>query len=73
MTNGRKQSGEGLEQLMIKAHSIICETWISVIMSCMASVALGYCCLVMMRQKTEVFSDDETEVFSDDETEDRSV
>ncbi len=42
--------------------------------------------LVMMRQKTEVFSDDEnrrqkslvmmrqkTEVFSDDETEDRSV
>ncbi len=34
----------------------------------------------MMRQKTEVFSDDETEVFSDetevfsdDETEDRSV
>ncbi len=58
---GRKQSGEGLEQLMIKAHSIICETWISVIMSCMASVALGYCCLVMMRQKTEVFSDDETE------------
>ncbi len=26
----------------------------------------------MMRQKTEVFSDDETEVFSDDETEDRS-
>ncbi len=35
---------------------------------------------MMMRQKTEVFSDetevfsdDETEVFSDDETEDRSV
>ncbi len=27
----------------------------------------------MMRQKTEVFSDDETELFSDDETEDRSV
>ncbi len=49
-----------LEQLMIKAYSIICETWSSVIMSCMASVALGYCCLVMMRQNTEVFSDDET-------------
>ncbi len=31
--------------------------------------------LVIMRQKTEVFSDEETEdrVFSDDETEDRSV
>ncbi len=47
---GRKKSGEGLEQLMIKAHRIICEAWISVIMSCMASVAL-----------VTVFSDDETE------------
>ncbi len=42
-------------------QSINCESWSSVIMSCMASVALGYCCLVMMRQKTQVFSDDETE------------
>ncbi len=36
---GRKKYGVGLEQLMIKAYSIICET--CVIMSCMASSGSG--------------------------------
>ncbi len=48
---GRKKYGEGLEQLMIKAYSIICETWSSVIMSCMASSGT----------ELLLFSDDETE------------
>ncbi len=41
----KKKVWRRLEQLMMKAHSIICETRSSVIMSCMSSVALGYCCL----------------------------
>ncbi len=58
---GRRQSGEGLEQLMIKAHNIICETWIGVMHELHSFSGSGLLCLVMMRQKTEVFSDDETE------------
>ncbi len=38
-----------MEQLMIKAHSIICETWSSVMHEhAWLPVALGYWCLVMM-------------------------
>ncbi len=52
---GRKKYGEGLEQLMIQSiqHHLWnmveqCEAW-----AAWLPVALGYCCLVMMRQKTE--------------------
>ncbi len=49
----RNKYGEGLEQLMIQTLSS--ETWWSSVMHERAwlPVALGYCCSVMMRQKTE--------------------
>ncbi len=44
-------SGEGLEQLMIEAHGVICETW-SGVMQCDARAAWLW---------VLVFSDDDTE------------
>jgi len=54
---GRKKYGDGLEQLMIEAYSIICETWSSVMHERASSDWL--LCLVMMRRmKSEVYNRD---------------